>query len=180
MYSGAWDERLEAVVPVCSVGNYRSYLGTACCQCEVVPGAIRFTDEWGLLGMVAPRALMVVNATQDAPQFSVPEAKTSVALAGAIFGLHDKSTFLRHRVFESKHDYNSAMRNSYNGNAMSIGNTRALGITATNVQCGCGREAIVDASGWLDTIEIPTLRWKDQRGFIVIAPVGAQIFVRWP
>jgi hypothetical protein len=71
------------------------------------------------------------------------------------------------------------MRNSYNGNAMSIGNTRALGITATNVQCGCGREAIVDASGWLDTIEIPTLRWKDQRGFIVIAPVGAQNFVRW-
>lgn len=115
MYSGAWDERLEAVVPVCSVGNYRSYLGTACCQCEVVPGAIRFTDEWGLLGMVAPRALMVVHATQDAPQFSVLEAKKSLALAGPVFGLHDKSTFLRHSVFESKHDYNSAMREAMYG-----------------------------------------------------------------
>jgi cephalosporin-C deacetylase-like acetyl esterase len=115
MYSGAWDERLKAVVPVCSVGNYRSYLGTACCQCEVVPGAIRFIDEWKLLGMVAPRALMVVNATQDAPQFSVPEAKKSLALAGPVFGLQDRSSFLRHSVFESKHDYNSAMREAMYG-----------------------------------------------------------------
>ncbi len=29
MYAGAWDERFKAVVPVCSVGNYQAYLGTA-------------------------------------------------------------------------------------------------------------------------------------------------------
>ncbi|MFT5327455.1 MAG: hypothetical protein ACI8P0_005346, partial [Planctomycetaceae bacterium] len=33
MYAGAFDERFKAVVPVCSVGNYRSYLGAACCMC---------------------------------------------------------------------------------------------------------------------------------------------------
>src|SRR5947208_10910183 len=71
MYAGAWDQRLRAVAPVCSVGNYRSYLGTGCCLCELVPGALRFTEEWGVLGLVAPRGLMVVNATRDATQFPV-------------------------------------------------------------------------------------------------------------
>jgi dienelactone hydrolase len=39
MYAGAFDERFKAVVPVCSVGTYQSYVGAACCMCEVVPGA---------------------------------------------------------------------------------------------------------------------------------------------
>src|SRR6185295_13722018 len=64
MYAGAWDTRLKAVVPVCSVGNYRAYLGVGCCLCEVVPGALRFTEEWGVLGLTAPRGLMVINATR--------------------------------------------------------------------------------------------------------------------
>lgn len=79
MYAGAWDERFKAVVPVCSVGTYRAYLGAACCMCEVVPGAIKFTEESGVLALVAPRALMVISATQDAFQFSVGEARKSVA-----------------------------------------------------------------------------------------------------
>ena len=66
MYAGALDERFKAVVPVCSVGNYQAYLQAACCVCEVLPGALRFTEEGDVLGLVAPRALMVVNATKDA------------------------------------------------------------------------------------------------------------------
>jgi cephalosporin-C deacetylase-like acetyl esterase len=115
MYAAAWDERLKAVVPVCSVGNYESYLGAACCMCELVPGAIRFTDEWALLGMVAPRALMVVNATQDVPQFSVAKAKQSITLAEPVFALFHKPTSLKHAIFESKHDYNHAMREAMYG-----------------------------------------------------------------
>ncbi|MFO0824722.1 MAG: alpha/beta hydrolase family protein [Gemmataceae bacterium] len=65
MYAGAWDKRFKCVVPVCSVGNYQAYLQTACCMCEVVPGALQFTEEWGVLSLTAPRALMVVNATKD-------------------------------------------------------------------------------------------------------------------
>ena len=88
MYAGAWDERFAAVVPVCSVGNYQAYLGAACCMCEVVPGALRFTEEWGVLALTAPRALMVVNATRDAVQFSVAEARKSLAVAQPVFALY--------------------------------------------------------------------------------------------
>src|SRR2546421_9063005 len=73
MYAGALDERLQAVVAVCSVGNYQAYLRAACCVCEVVPGALRFTEEGDVLGLVAPRALLVINASQDGIQFSPAE-----------------------------------------------------------------------------------------------------------
>ena len=79
MYAVAMIDGLKAAVPVCSVGNYRSYLGTACCMCELVPGALTFTEEWGVLGLAAPKPLMIVNATRDAVQFSVPEAKKTIA-----------------------------------------------------------------------------------------------------
>ncbi len=115
MYAGAWDKRFKCVVPVCSVGNYQAYLGPACCMCEVVPGALQFTEEWAVLAMVAPRALMVINATQDSSQFSVGEAKKSLALAGPVFKLLGKPDNLQHAIFESPHDYSKAMRETMYG-----------------------------------------------------------------
>lgn len=115
MYAGAMDDRLKAVVPVCSVGNYQAYLGAACCLCEVVPGALKFTEEGDVLGLVAPRALMVVSATRDAFQFSVGEAKKSVAAAAPMFKLLGKPDAIRHAVFDSPHDYSRDMREAMYG-----------------------------------------------------------------
>lgn len=115
MYAAAMDDRLKAAVPVCSVGNYQAYLGAACCMCEVVPGALTFTEEAGLLAMVAPRALMIVSATRDAPQFSVDAAKLSINAAQPVFKLYNRETHLHHAIFESGHDYNKAMREAMYG-----------------------------------------------------------------
>src|SRR5205823_13597972 len=103
MYAGTLDERLAAVVPVCSVGTFQAYLRAACCVCEVLPGVLRFTEEGDVLGLVAPRALMVVNATKDALQFSVGEAEKSLARSKQIFQLYDAQAKLKHAVFESGH-----------------------------------------------------------------------------
>jgi dienelactone hydrolase len=115
MYAGALDERLKAVVPVCSVGTYLSYLKAACCMCEVLPGALRFTEEGDVLGLVAPRALMVVSATMDSFNFSVGEAKKSLERAAAIFKLHDAAEKLKHAVFDSPHAYSQPMREAMYG-----------------------------------------------------------------
>jgi dienelactone hydrolase len=115
MYAGAMDDRLKAVVPVCSVGNYQAYLKAACCVCEVLPGALRFTEEGDVLGLVAPRALLVISATKDAIQFSVEEAKKSLTRAQAIYKLHDVESRVHHAVFDSPHDYNKAMREAMYG-----------------------------------------------------------------
>jgi cephalosporin-C deacetylase-like acetyl esterase len=115
MYSGAWDERLAASVPVCSVSNYRTYLGVACCLCEVVPGVLRFTEQGNVLGLVAPRALLVINGSLDVIQFSPPEAAKSIARARAIYDLFGGSSALRHEVFPSPHDYSRPMREAMYG-----------------------------------------------------------------
>ncbi len=115
MYAGAWDERFRAVVPVCSVGNYQAYLGAACCMCETVPGALRFTEEDEVLALVAPRGLMVISAARDAFQFSVAEAQKSIGGASRIFQMYGAGEQLRHVIIESGHDYNQEMREAMYG-----------------------------------------------------------------
>jgi dienelactone hydrolase len=115
MYAGALDERFRAVVPVCSVGTYQAYLHCACCVCEVLPGALRFAEEGDVLALVAPRALLVVSATQDGFQFSVGEARKSLDRARAVFKLHDADDKLAHAVFDSGHAYNQPMRQTMYG-----------------------------------------------------------------
>ncbi len=115
MYAISLIDSLKVGVPVCSVGNYHAYLGAACCLCEVVPGALTFTDEWGVLGQAAPKPLMIVNATRDAPQFSVAEAKKTLAGLEPLYRLYDRTANLRHTLIESGHGYNKAMREAAYG-----------------------------------------------------------------
>jgi dienelactone hydrolase len=114
-YAGALDERFRAVVPVCSVGTYQSYLHAACCVCEVLPGAMRFAEEGDVLSLVAPRALLVISADQDAFQFSPGEAAKSIDRARAVFKLYGVEDKVRHKVFESGHAYSQPMREAMYG-----------------------------------------------------------------
>jgi len=115
MYAGTLDERFQAVVPVCSVGTYQSYLHAACCVCEVLPGGLRLAEEGDVLALAAPRALMVINATRDAFQFSVGEAAKSIARARPVFDLYNAGNKLRHVTFESGHAYSQPMREAMYG-----------------------------------------------------------------
>lgn len=115
MYAAAWDRRFRCAVPVCSVGNYQAYLHTACCMCEVVPGALDFTEEWAVLGLIAPRPLMVINAAKDSIQFSPGEAKKSLALAAGVYRLFGQADRLQHIVFDEGHGYSKAMREAMYG-----------------------------------------------------------------
>jgi cephalosporin-C deacetylase-like acetyl esterase len=115
MNAGAWDERFKAVVPVCSVGTYDAYIGAACCVCEVLPGGLSFAEEGDILALVAPRSLMVINATRDGHQFSVGEAQKSIARARPMFDLLDAGERIKHVVVDSAHDYNKPMREAMYG-----------------------------------------------------------------
>lgn len=115
MYAGAWDERFGAVVPVCSVGNYQAYLGPACCMCEVVPGALAFTEESGILGLTAPRALMPCNVTRDGTQFAIREARKSLVGAQYVYDLLGKPDALYHATFHWHHDYHQPIREAMYG-----------------------------------------------------------------
>jgi dienelactone hydrolase len=115
LYAGATDERLSAVIPVCGVGTYDSYLQTACCVCEVNLGGAAYATTGDLLALVAPRALLVISATRDALQFSVGEAAKSVAFARERFRSLSAEEKIRHVPIESGHDYNQPMREAMYG-----------------------------------------------------------------
>ncbi len=115
MYAGAYDERFGAVVPVCSVGTFQSYLGAACCMCEVFPGGLRVGEERDILGLVAPRGLMVVNTSRDVFQFSIREARKSVMGAQEVFDVLGKPDQLYHSTFRWHHDYHQPIREAMYG-----------------------------------------------------------------
>jgi dienelactone hydrolase len=115
LYAGATDERLKAVIPVCGIGTYDSYLKTACCVCEVNIGGAVYATTADLLAMVAPRALLVISAKNDALQFSVAEAAKSVAQARERFQLLGQEAKIRHLAVDSGHDYNAPMREAMYG-----------------------------------------------------------------
>lgn len=117
MYAGGFDERFRCVVPTCSVGTYQSYLTTACCICELVPGILRSTEQGNVLALSANRGLMVTSATQDAFQFSVDQAKISVARAREVAALvsAEGTAAVRHTIIESPHHYNQPMREAMYG-----------------------------------------------------------------
>ncbi|HEY2155261.1 MAG TPA: acetylxylan esterase, partial [Isosphaeraceae bacterium] len=115
LYAGATDNRFAAVVPVCGIGTYSSYLGTGCCICEMNVAGLTYADTGDLLAMMAPRALLVISATQDAVQFSVGEAARSVAHARHRYRALNAEERLRHVPVESKHDYGRPMREAMYG-----------------------------------------------------------------
>ncbi len=115
LYAGATDERFKAVIPVCGIGTYDTYLSAACCVCEINSGGAVFATTGDLLAMVAPRALLVISAERDALQFSVGEASKSVAQARQRFRLLGAEEKIRHLAVDSDHDYNAPMREAMYG-----------------------------------------------------------------
>jgi dienelactone hydrolase len=115
LYAGATDDRLTAVIPVCGVGTYDAYLGTACCVCELNVGGAAYATTGDVLAMIAPRALLVISATRDAVQFSASEAAKTVAFAHHRFRLLGADEKIRHISIDSGHDYNQAMREAMYG-----------------------------------------------------------------
>ena len=115
MYAGATDDRLKAVIPVCGIGTYDSYLKTACCVCEVNAGGAVYATTADLAGNGGARALLVISAKSDALQFSVAEAAKSVAQARERFRLLGQEAKIRHLAVDSGHDYNATMREAMYG-----------------------------------------------------------------
>jgi hypothetical protein len=76
---------------------------------------LTYADTGDLLAMMAPRALLVVSATQDALQFSVGEAAKSVAHARTRYRALNADERLKHLPIESKHDYGRPMREAMYG-----------------------------------------------------------------
>lgn len=105
MYVGALDDRIKAVVPVCSVGTYEVYVRSLNCFCELMPGGLDITEESGVLALVAPRALKICCTIGDGECFSVKEMLRSSYEARKVFRALDADAKFSHEAFPGTHGY---------------------------------------------------------------------------
>ncbi len=109
MWLAAMDTRVKAAVPVVSVGTFESYILRSNCICELLPGGLRFTEEAGVLALIAPRAVKMCNAALDINPAFYPEAmQRSYQAALPVFTMMGKEHDISYEVFDLPHGYFSA------------------------------------------------------------------------
>ncbi|HCE43273.1 MAG TPA: hypothetical protein DET40_06975 [Lentisphaeria bacterium] len=105
MWVSAMDERVKASVPVVSVGTFESYVTDCNCVCELLPNGLTFTEEWGVLGLIAPNAVLMLNSTQDTRPFSVNEMLRSYTAAREVFNLYGAGDRIGYQAINLPHGY---------------------------------------------------------------------------
>ncbi len=106
MWVSACDERVKVCVPVVSVGSFESYVTARNCICETLPGGLIDMEEWELLGLIAPRPLLLLNAYQDtSPAFNVEPATRTAESLREIYRLWKADGQFDLRVLNTTHGY---------------------------------------------------------------------------
>jgi hypothetical protein len=106
MWLAAIDERVKAAMPVVSVGTFGSYIMGTPCICEVMTDALTFTEEAGILAMVAPRAIKMCNHKRDSnPAFNPAEMLRSYNNARPIFKMLGVEDNISYQLFDLTHGY---------------------------------------------------------------------------
>ena len=113
MWVSAIDDRIKAAIPVVSVGTFQSCVAGSNCICELMPQGLQFTEESGVLALIAPRALKIFSALQEQNNTFLPaEMLRSFTNAKPIFSLYNATGNLAYELFNTPHGYFPAMRQS--------------------------------------------------------------------
>jgi hypothetical protein len=106
MWLAAMDTRITAAVPVVSVGSFQSYVMCLNCICEALPTGLTFTEESGILALVAPRALKMCNGLQDCnPAFAPAEMLRSLREARKVYHALGVPDHLDCYIFNKPHGF---------------------------------------------------------------------------
>ncbi|OGV72340.1 MAG: hypothetical protein A3K19_27695 [Lentisphaerae bacterium RIFOXYB12_FULL_65_16] len=105
MWVAALDPRVKAAVPVVSVGTFESYVTNCNCVCEVLPGGLPIAEEWAILGLCAPNALLILNSLLDGPTFVAQEMIRSFNAAREVYRLHGCIDKIAYQAIQLPHGY---------------------------------------------------------------------------
>ena len=106
MWLASLDDRIKAAMPVVSVGTFESYIMGSPCICEVLVDALTFTEEAGVIALVAPRAIKICNHKKDRnPAFYPSEMLRSYSNAQPVFQMLGVENNLTYQLFDLPHGY---------------------------------------------------------------------------
>lgn len=139
MYLAAMDERIAAAMPVVSVGSYESYVNGVNCVCELLPDGLTFTDEAGVLALIAPRPLNIGNALYDCNHtFSVGEMLKTYHQVEQVYWNLGCPENIRYTVSDRVHGMSDRQREAVIGwmnlHLKGIGNGNPVRVPASEVE----------------------------------------------
>lgn len=105
MWLAALDERIKAVVPVVSVGTFESCIMGSNCICELLTDGLTFTEEAGVLALVAPRAIKMCNIIVDNPTFLSSEMLRTFNNARPVFKMLGAENNISYMILNKTHGY---------------------------------------------------------------------------
>ena len=105
MWLTAMDERVKAALPVVSVGTFESYVMRSNCICELLTDGLTFTEEAGVLALVAPRAIKMSNIIVDNPTFLSSEMFRSFNNSRTVFKMLGVENNISKLVLDKPHGY---------------------------------------------------------------------------
>ncbi|MBL7698548.1 MAG: acetylxylan esterase [Chitinophagaceae bacterium] len=116
MWVTAIDERIKAAVPVVSVGTFEVYAMHSNCICELPVDALTFTEESGIIGLAAPRAIKMCNHSKDdIPTFLPVQMKRTYSNAKTIYELYNEGKNISYQLSDTNHGYYQADREAMIG-----------------------------------------------------------------
>ncbi len=105
MWLSAMDERVKAALPVVSVGTFESCVMRSNCICELLTDGLTFTEQAGVLALVAPRAIKMSNIIVDNPTFLSTEMFRSFNNSRPVFKLLGVENNISKLVLDKPHGY---------------------------------------------------------------------------
>lgn len=110
MYFPALDDRLAGGVPVCYISSYQAHMGATACVGEIPTNILRYSNQWEVLALHAPRPLLCIAASRDVPVFQPRHVDSTLKRTRQIYRLYDAANSVRSAEVDAKHDYNQEMR----------------------------------------------------------------------
>lgn len=107
MWLSALDERITTAVLVVSVGSFEAYVCERNCVCETLPGGLRLAEEWEVLGLIAPRPVLIINALHDMPAFSYQPMSATCRQLEEIYTMFGARERLDWRLIDMYHGYHT-------------------------------------------------------------------------
>jgi dienelactone hydrolase len=102
-FSTCLDPRIQACVISGYYSTFRdSVLAMSHCACNLIPGLGRFGEMYDLVGLIAPRPLLVEAGTRD-PIFPIEAVKRSVTRAREVYGIWGAAEEIETDYFEGRH-----------------------------------------------------------------------------
>jgi dienelactone hydrolase len=102
-FSSCIDERIRACVISGYYATFKdSILAMSHCACNFVPGLAEFGEMYDLVGLIAPRPLLVESGSRD-PIFPRPAVRASVSRARAVYDVFGARQRVLTDYFEGRH-----------------------------------------------------------------------------